>query len=535
MAKYIFVTGGVISGVGKGIIAASIGNLLKAHNFKVFLMKMDPYLNIDPGVMSPIEHGEVYVTNDGYETDLDLGHYERFINQKLNKESNHTSGRIYQRIFKKEREGYYEGKTVQIVPHVTNEIKSIITNPEISDNHDFVIVEIGGAVGDIESESFTYAISQLQIEMPKDVFYVHLTYVPFLKTSMEYKTKPLQNSVSKLRSLGITPNMLFLRTDDFVGDDVIRKIENATFISKPNIIDVPDMKNIYSIPLYLNNQEVVEKICNFFNVKKPKTNENIKKWIHFVELFNKTDVDVLRILMVGKYTTLKDAYLSIIEALKISSTYHNAKVELDFVDSSSIDFNNFEDDIKKYHGVVILPGFGNRGFEEKVRVASLMRNYKIPTLGICLGMQAMTVSQARHLGIKDANSAEFSKTSKNLIFNLVKSSDGKKLGGTMRLGSYPITISKNTLAYKIYNGSHTNERHRHRYEITKDWMERIADENFIFSGQYELENLGEICELKNHPFYFGVQYHPEFNSTIIKSHPLFDSFIKAIITEKDRS
>lgn len=532
MAKYIFVTGGVISGLGKGIIAASIANLLKSHDFKVFVMKLDPYLNIDPGVMSPIEHGEVYVTNDGHETDLDLGHYERFINQKLNKESNHTSGRIYQRIFQKEREGFYDGKTVQIIPHVTNEIKSIITNPQIAKENDFVIIEIGGAVGDIESESFTYAISQLRLEIPNDVYYVHLTYVPFLETSKEYKTKPLQNSVSKLRSLGIIPNMLCLRANNFVGSEVISKIANATFISKSNIIDVPDMRNIYSIPLYLNEQNVVQKICDHFGIKMPKPNGNIKKWLNFVQLFNQDTNKLLNILFVGKYTQLEDAYLSIIEAIKIAATHQNKKVNIKFVDSASVDFEKFESDVEKYDGVIILPGFGNRGFEEKVKVAQIMRNKNIPTLGICLGMQAMSIAQARIQGYEDANSAEFDQKSSNLVFNLVKSSkDTKRIGGTMRLGSYPVKIVKNTIAHKIY-GNTTSERHRHRYEITQEWMNKIKTKDFIFSGTYELENLGEICELRNHPFYFGVQYHPEFNSTIIDSHPLFDYFIKKVAETK---
>ncbi|UUD36750.1 CTP synthetase [Mycoplasmopsis californica] len=532
MAKYIFITGGVISGLGKGVIAASIGNLLKSHGYKIFNMKLDPYLNIDTSVMSPIEHGEVYVTNDGHEGDLDLGHYERFIGNRLTKLSNSTSGRIYQEIFRKEREGYFDGKTVQIIPHVTSEIKNIILNKEIAKNNDFVIIEIGGTVGDFESESFIYAISQLSIEMPNDVFYAHLTYVPYLKVSNEFKTKPLQNSVSKLRSLGINPNMLFLRADNFVGDEIKNKISKASFIATNNIIDVPDMNNIYSIPLYLNSQKVFQRIQEHFDLKNAKKTNSLDKWKNFVELFEKNDKQELKLLMVGKYTQLHDAYLSIIEALKIAATYKHAKVNLEFIDSSSINFKTFEDDLKAYDGVVILPGFGKRGFEEKVKVASILAHKQVPTLGICLGMQAMTVAHARAKGYADANSREFDEKTKNLVFNLVKSSDPKKLGGTLRVGGYDVQITKNTIAHQVYNSTQINERHRHRYEITKDWMDKLQDENFIFSGIYDKEHLGEICELQNHPFYFGVQYHPEFNTTILTSHPLFDYFINKVIEQK---
>ncbi|WP_027334132.1 CTP synthase [Mycoplasma elephantis] len=534
MAKYIFITGGVISGLGKGVIAASIGNLLKSYGYKVFNMKLDPYLNIDTSVMSPIEHGEVYVTNDGHEGDLDLGHYERFVGNKLTKLSNSTSGRIYQEIFRKEREGLFEGKTVQIIPHVTSEIKSIILNKDIAKDYDFVIVEIGGTVGDFESESFIYAISQLSIEMPKNVFYGHLTYVPFLKVSNEFKTKPLQASVSKLRSLGINPNMLFLRSDNFVGDEIKNKISKAISLSINNIIDVPDMNNIYSIPLYLDTQKVFERIKDHFNLKNTKKTTSLEKWRNFVDLFEKPNKEKINILMVGKYTQLHDAYLSIIEALKIAATYKDSYVNLDFVDSSSIDFINFENDLKKYDGVIILPGFGKRGFEEKVKVAEIMTKKDIPTLGICLGMQAMTVAYARSKGYKNANSTEFDENTQNKVFNIIKSSDPKKLGGTLRVGGYDVKISKDSIAYNIYKKSEISERHRHRYEITKDWMEKIQDENFIFSGIYLKENLGEICELKNHPFYFGVQYHPEFNTTILTSHPLFDYFISKILEKKGK-
>ncbi|RMA78997.1 CTP synthase [Metamycoplasma subdolum] len=535
MTKFIVVTGGVLSGLGKGVSVASIGNLLKAQGFKIFALKLDPYLNIDPGVMSPNEHGEVYVTADGGETDLDLGHYERFMDVKLTRESNLTSGRIYTNIFEKERNGFYNGKTVQVVPHVINEIIERIEKIEKKHKPDFVLIEIGGTVGDIESMPFIYALSKFANLNPKKVMFAHLSYVPFLTSSKEYKSKPSQVSISTLRSYGINPQILLLRSQGEIDLNIINKIAETSFVHPSHVINVPDIANIYQIPLYFEKQKILEIIYEHFKIKQPIDKEANKPWETFVKkVLSKKDKKV-KVLLVGKYMGLEDAYLSIISSLKIAASHQNFELEYKLINADEINEENIEETVKDYDGVMILPGFGARGFESKVNVATYTRENKIPTLGICLGFQAMSVSQARKLGFKDATSQEFAEKNKKQTFVLVPfydNGDKDKLGGSLRLGNDEIEVEKNSLAEKIYGNQNFFARHRHRFEISKHYIETLQDEEFIFSGYNPKNWNAEICEVKSHPFYIGVQYHPEFSTSVLKSNPLFDEFLKACFKNK---
>ncbi|MBU4690863.1 CTP synthase [Mycoplasma zalophi] len=532
--NYIFVTGGVISGIGKGINAASIGRLLKARGFNVFSMKLDPYLNVDPGVLSPFEHGEVYVTEDGGETDLDLGHYERFIGENLSKLSSVTSGKIFQKLLHKERDGKFEGKTVQIVPHFTDEIEKIILDIEKNKNPDFAIIEIGGTVGDLESNSFFYALAQIRYKMRDRVFFVHTSYVPFLEASGDFKSKPTQHSISLLRELGINPNLVFLRSHKTPSDYVVQKVAKYTFLNEENIIPVPDFKQVYKMPLYLEKHKVSQIILKYFNIKNKKP--DLKNWKHFVSLIDKKYETKLNIAMVGKYTTFEDAYKSIIEALKISSAYSNVNIALKWIESEKIkDDEDAKQSLENIDGVIILPGFGSRGIEGKIKIANYTRQNLIPTLGICLGMQIMSINQARLKGIKNATSYEFKTDNKDEVYVLdyIRGKDSSDaIGGTLRLGASDTKIKKDTLAFSIYQKEIVSERHRHRYEIVEDYRNILEDGDFIFSGEEPNTHLAEICELKSHPFYIGTQYHPEFNARPLNPHPLFSSFIEAIKKEK---
>ncbi|QJG67091.1 CTP synthase [Mycoplasma phocoenae] len=532
--KFIFVTGGVISGLGKGVSAASIGRLLRARNFDVFALKLDPYLNVDPGVLSPFEHGEVYVTNDGGETDLDLGHYERFIDQNLSKDSSVTSGKLFSYLIKNEREGMYNGKTVQIVPHFTDSIKNAILNIANKYNPDFAIVEIGGTVGDIESNSFFYAIAQLKYTMPNNVYFVHTSYVPFLEASKEFKSKPTQHSISILRELGINPNLVLLRSHNKVNNDIISKIANFSFIEKNSVISIPDFKQVYEMPLYLEEHNVCQTILSYFNLEQ--RNADLTNWKEFVNLISTKYEKDINLALVGKYVAYDDAYKSIIEALKISSAYQNVNLKIQWIDSETI--KSIEDakiSIKNIDGVLILPGFGKRGIEGKILMANATRQLNTPTLGICLGMQVMCINQARLKGMINATSYEFKTENKDEIYvlDLIRGkNETDKMGGTLRLGASDTEIKPNTLAHNIYKEQLISERHRHRYEISPNYRSKIEDEEFIFSGQEPNSKLAEICELKNHSFYVGVQYHPEFNARPLRPHPLFNEFIKTIKKDK---
>lgn len=535
--KFIFTTGGVLSGLGKGVTAASIGNLLKAQGFDIFVLKLDPYLNIDPGVMNPMEHGEVFVTSDGGETDLDLGHYERFIDVKLTKESNFTTGRIYTRIFEKERQGAYHGKTVQIVPHVVDEIINIILDLANKKQPDFMLIEIGGTVGDLESNPYIYATSKFASIYPRNVMFAHLAFIPYLSASKEYKSKPSQVSIASLRSFGINPNLLLLRSQEGIDPSIIKKVSENAFIDPKNVINIPDKANIYEIPLFLERSGIVELIYSHFAIEKEINHEANNDWNNFITKYLAKRSKPINLLLVGKYTGLEDAYLSIISSLKIAAAHQNIKLNYKLIDSSEITSENIDEQLNTYDGVVILPGFGVRGFYSKVDVALYTRKNKIPTLGICLGFQAMAIAQARLLGIKNATSKEFAVHNADQEFVLTpfyENGDTMKLGGTLRLGEDKIQALPNTLAQKIYGSDIFYERHRHRYEIADKYRHSLEDDNFIFSGIHPELKVAEICEVKNHPFYLGVQYHPEFTTRVIKSNPLFDNFLSAIWMNKSK-
>lgn len=525
--KIIFVTGGVISGIGKGIAAASIGNILKARGYSVFIQKLDPYLNIDPGVLSPYEHGEVYVTDDGGETDLDLGHYERFLNQSLTKDSNYTSGKICQMLFDNERKGKYNGKTVQIIPHLTNQINKIISSSIKKHKLDFHIVEIGGTVGDVESNAFIIAASQFGYQHPQDTFYVHITYVPWLNATKEHKTKPTQHSLSLLASNGIRANMVLLRSQNDVGREICQKIADFTFLDEKNIVSLYDVDNVYEIPLYLDSKKVGISILEHFNL--PKRKANTSEWESFINKTKAVTNQKITIAMVGKYIELEDSYKSIREALIISGAYNQANIDFRWISSETLTTTNLEQTFRDIDGVVVLPGFGSRGFDGKLLTVDYTRKHNIPTLGICFGMQAMTINQARLKGIKDATSREFENDG-TFVLDLIEGKNAEVLGGTLRLGLDQIKIDPNTIAYKIYQKNLIAERSRHRYEVNPKYINQIQDDDFIFSGYHPQSKLIEICELKNHPFYVGVQYHPEFSARPLNPHKLFNAFIKAIVS-----
>lgn len=529
--KVIFVTGGVISGIGKGIVASSIGNILKARGFKIFMQKLDCYLNIDPGVLSPYEHGEVYVTEDGGETDLDLGHYERFIDEILTKESNYTTGKIYQRIFENERKGKYNGKTVQMVPHFSNEIINIINETINKNSPDFLIVEIGGTIGDIESSPFIKAISEYSYSNPNKCFFVHVTYVPWINASKEFKTKPTQNSISALFASGIRPNMVVLRSQNPIKDEIRDKISNLSYIQKGNVISLHDFQFVYHIPLYLESQEVSDKILNHFSLKSKAKKANLTEWRKFVDKLENKNKENITIAMVGKYVELEDAYKSIKEALCISSVYENVFINFNWISSDTIDEKNVHLKLKNVDGVVVLPGFGKRGFEGKIITVDYTRKNKIPTLGICFGMQAMTINQARLKGIKDATSSEISDHG-TFVLDIIEGKDKENIGGTLRLGLDGIILSDNSIAKDIYGKNKIYERSRHRYEVNPKYVSKIEDHEFKFTGFNESQKLIEICELENHPFYVGVQYHPEFNAKPLRPSSLFNSFLKSILKIK---
>lgn len=526
--KIIFVTGGVISGIGKGIVAASVGNILKSYGYSISMQKLDPYLNIDPGVLSPYEHGEVYVTKDGGETDLDLGHYERFTGTELTKKSNYTSGKITQIIFEKERKGLYNGKTVQIVPHLTNEIKNVIISAVEEHQSDFHIVEIGGTVGDFESNAFVLAISQMGFENKENTYFIHTTYVPFLSTSKEFKTKPTQFSLSLLASNGIRTNMIILRSKHSIGKEIRKKIASSLFLPFENVISLHDFETVYQIPLFFEEQSVAQTILNHFNMKIKKPNN--LEWIEFAKKIEKPKKYEVKIAMIGKYVELEDAYKSIQESINIASTYNDVKVHFKWIPSEKITHDTVSEILKEIDGVVVLPGFGERGFEGKVVCVNYTRINQIPTLGICFGMQAMTINQAKLKGIKDATSSEIS-TKGTFVLDIIKGKNQEDIGGTLRLGADKVEIKKGTIAHRIYGTDLIIERSRHRYEVNPKYIDKIVDDEFIFSGHHPSSKLVEICELKNHPFYVGVQYHPEFSSRPLKPHKLFNAFIDSIVKE----
>ena len=533
MTRYIFVTGGVVSSLGKGLTSASLASLLQLRGYKVRIRKLDPYLNIDPGTMNPFEHGEVYVTDDGAETDLDLGHYERFSGNHSTREDNITTGKIYKDIIESERKGEYLGSTVQIIPHVTNRIKKFISN-KIT-NEDFVICEIGGTVGDIESLPFLEAIRQFSNEKGKNkTLFIHLTLVPYIKASGELKTKPTQHSVKEIRSIGIQPDIIICRSEIKIPNDEKKKISLFCNVEKDNVIQSVDVKSIYEVPIRYAEEDLDKKILKKFNLKsKNKPNLNLWKKIN-KKLTSKKPV--ISIGIVGKYVDLKDAYKSLDEALTHGSIQNDVSINVEWVDSSKINKKSVEKLLAKYGGILIPGGFGERGSEGKIEAISFARKYKVPFFGICFGMQMAIIEAARNiLRIKKASSSEFG-SKKNTVIGLMhewtkgnkkQKGDARKLGGTMRLGSYPARLKKDSFVSKIYNGQLINERHRHRYEVDNRLKSKFEKKGLIFSGMSPDGKLPEIIELKDHPWFIGVQFHPEFKSRPFKPHPLFSSFIKA--------
>ena len=533
MARYIFVTGGVVSSLGKGLTSASLASLLQLRGYKVKIRKLDPYLNVDPGTMNPFEHGEVFVTDDGAETDLDLGHYERFTDRPATKEDNITSGQIYKDIIEKERRGEYLGSTVQIIPHVTNHIKKFISNKTLKE--DFVICEIGGTVGDIESLPFLEAIRQFSNEEGKNKsLFIHLTLVPYIQASGELKTKPTQHSVKELRSIGIQPDIIICRSEKKIPKEEKIKISLFCNVEAEHVIQSIDVKSIYEVPIRYDEEKLDKKILNIFGLKE-KNKANLKIWKDIIVKVNSKRKNI-SIAIVGKYVDLKDAYKSLDEALIHGSLSNNVNLNTQWIDSTKINKKNIGKILKDYSAILIPGGFGARGTEGKIEAIAYARKYKVPFFGICFGMQMAIIESARNiLGIKKATSSEFNNKGTHvvgLMHEWVKGKDiqkgsKKNLGGTMRLGSYKAKLKKNSLISKIYKSNLINERHRHRYEVNKNLKSKLEKKGLIFSGLSPDGSLPETIELENHPWFIGVQFHPEFKSRPFAPHPLFSSFIKA--------
>ena len=537
MTKYIFVTGGVVSSLGKGISAASLGAILESRHLRVTMIKLDPYINVDPGTMSPFQHGEVFVTNDGAETDLDLGHYERFISSKMSKKNNFTTGQIYDSVIKKERRGEYLGKTVQVIPHITDEIKLNIRNG--AKGYDVAIIEVGGTVGDIESLPFLEAIRQMGFEEGKEnTCYIHLTLLPWIATAGELKTKPTQHSVKELREIGIQPDILLCRSERQLPKEERAKIALFTNVNPKAVISATDSDSIYRIPMMLHDQKIDDIVCEKFNItaKKP----NLNQWKKITELLDKA-TQKIDIAFVGKYVDLTESYKSLTEALIHAGIHKSTKIKIHFMDSEEIE-NKGINKLKEIDAILIPGGFGVRGTEGKIKAIQYARENKIPFLGICLGMQLAVVEFARNKANLDgANSTEFSKNPEHPLVALItewqdesgmtiQRDEDSEMGGTMRLGAQKAPVKKDTLAYSIY-GSEVNERHRHRYEVNNGYVDKLIQAGLVVSARTPKENLCEIIELPStdHPWFFGCQFHPEFTSNPKDAHPLFTSFINAAI------
>ena len=532
MTKYIFVTGGVVSSLGKGIVAASVGRVLKNRGLKVTLQKFDPYLNVDPGTMSPYQHGEVFVTEDGAETDLDLGHYERFIDVNLGQYSNVTAGRVYSSIIEKERRGDYLGGTVQVIPHVTNEIKSRVLLAGESSDADVVITEIGGTTGDIESLPFLEAIRQIRSDLGREnVCYIHCTLLPYIKAAGEMKTKPTQQSVKELRGLGIQPDIIVVRNELALNDELRAKISLFCDIPKQNVIESRDVSNLYQLPLNLKAQKIDDIVLKHFNLTAKEA--SMEEWISLVERVDNLK-DEVRIALVGKYVELHDAYISVVESLKHAGYKHNSKVKIDWIQSEDITEENVHEYLKEADGILVPGGFGDRGVEGKITAIKYARENKIPFFGICLGMQLAAVEFARNVcGLTGAHSSELDPNTPYPIINLLPDQENVvEMGGTLRLGSYPCTLTEGSQAHKEYGEINITERHRHRYEFNNFYRERLTNKGLVLSGVSPDGRLVEIVELPEHPWFVAGQFHPEFKSRPEKAHPLFAGFIKASLENK---
>ncbi|WP_110928304.1 CTP synthase [Bacillus massiliglaciei] len=534
MTKYIFVTGGVVSSLGKGITAASLGRLLKNRGLNVTIQKFDPYINVDPGTMSPYQHGEVFVTDDGAETDLDLGHYERFIDINLGKHSNVTTGKIYSTVLRKERRGDYLGGTVQVIPHITNEIKDRVFRSGKETNADVVITEIGGTVGDIESLPFLEAIRQIKSDIGREnVMYIHCTLVPYIKAAGEMKTKPTQHSVKELRSLGIQPNIIVVRTEMPISQDMKDKIALFCDIDTQSVIECQDADTLYTIPLALQEQGMDQIVCD--HLKLDCAEADMEDWKELVSkvtsLTKKT-----RIGLVGKYVELQDAYLSVVEALKHAGFAYSADVEVKWINSENVTKDNVDELLNDVDGILVPGGFGDRGIEGKIVATEYARTTKKPFFGICLGMQLASIEFARNiLGLKDAHSAEINPETTNPIIDLLpEQKDIEDLGGTLRLGLYPCKLEEGTKAYAAYQENVVYERHRHRYEFNNEYRQAMEAEGFVFSGTSPDGRLVEIVELKDHPWFLASQFHPEFISRPNRPQPLFRDFVGMAIQQGER-
>ena len=538
MARYIFVTGGVVSSLGKGLSSASLAYLLQSRGFKVRIRKLDPYLNVDPGTMSPFQHGEVFVTDDGAETDLDLGHYERFSGISAKKSDNITTGKIYNDVLKNERKGKYLGKTVQVIPHITDRIKEFIKHDV--KNEDFIICEIGGTVGDIESLPFIEAIRQFSNDVgKKNTLFIHLTLVPFMKASDEIKTKPTQHSVKELRSIGIQPDIIICRSERSIPIDQRKKISLFCNVPIENVIETVDVKTIYEAPISFNREKLDKQVLKYFKIKSKK-NVNLNPWRKITKTVLQTKKFV-NIAIIGKYVNLKDAYKSLDEALIHGGIQNNLKVNLIRIESDHLKISDVKQKLKNVSGILIPGGFGKRGTEGKIAAINFSRKHKIPFLGICFGMQMAVIEFARNvLKIKNAGSTELNNNCYPVIGLIDEwSKDGKiikgtkkDLGGTMRLGLYEAKLKHNSLIKNIYKSSSIKERHRHRYEVNNNLKNKFEEKGMIFSGMSPDNQLPEIIELKNHPWFIGVQFHPEFKSRPLSAHPLFSSFITAAKNHK---
>jgi CTP synthase len=533
MAKFIFVTGGVVSSLGKGITAASLGRLLKSRGLKVVIQKLDPYINVDPGTMSPYQHGEVFVTEDGAETDLDLGHYERFIDVNVSKSSNVTTGVIYSAVINKERRGDYLGATIQVIPHITNEIKNRVLRLEEEFKPDIVISEIGGTVGDIESLPFLEAIRQLKSDLGRNrVMYIHVTLVPYLKVANELKTKPTQHSVKELRSIGIQPDVVVCRTEQPLSSEMKDKLALFCDIDREAVIQAIDVDSIYEVPMKMEEEGLAAFTVN--HLKLQCNPPNLSGWRDMVEKMKKLQ-DTVTIGLVGKYVSLPDAYLSVAEALRHAGLYHDSAVKIKWINSEEVEPGNVDAHLDDVDGILVPGGFGDRGIEGKITAIKYARERQIPFLGICLGMQLAVVEYARHVvGWQRANSSEFDATTPYPVIDLQpEQKELDQMGGTMRLGRYPCKLVEGSVAHRSYGSIEISERHRHRYELNNQYRDVLAEKGLVFSGATPPDGyLVEIVELPNHPWFVATQFHPEFKSRPYKPHPLFRDFVGASIKNK---
>ena len=525
--KYIFVTGGVTSSLGKGIVSASLAKLLQARGFKVTIQKLDPYINVDPGTLNPYEHGECYVTDDGAETDLDLGHYERFLNISTSQNNNVTTGKIYQTVIDKERRGDYLGKTVQVIPHITNEIKEHILKLGKDKNYDVVITEIGGTVGDIESLPFIESIRQLKWNLNKNVLFIHLTLIPYLSTSGELKTKPTQHSVKTLLEYGIQPDILVCRTEYHLDNGLRNKIALFCNVDQECVIESIDAKSIYEVPLLMLKEKLDTVVCQKLELDQ-EIEPDLKKWNEFLNNLQDPKKEI-NIALIGKYVELKDSYISIAESLIHAGSKNKTKVNLHWIHSSKLEDENYSKLLKDINGVIVAPGFGSRAIEGKIKAVEYARLKQIPFLGICLGMQCAVIEFARNvLKMENAHSTEIDSQSDFPVISMMEEQKQlEKMGGTMRLGSYQCDIEQHTLLHQIYSKKTIHERHRHRFEFNNQFIDDFESNGMIFSGKNIKNNLMETIEIPTHPWFIGVQYHPEYKSTVENPHPIFLSLIKA--------